>query len=147
MHPWRWIKKSSEWARGWHFFKPAIHSNHISQLLIDFSLQYGLACRFSKVWRGYPSNLGPWKPQNSQISLEFEGSEAGIMKFLRIMKGLGVVAGQRKESLQGATTARPGSNVMENVRFGRPGALPRTLATYASSRPILLDPAALVPGP
>ena len=36
-------------------------------------LQYGLTCRFSKVWQGYPCNLRSWKPQNSCISMEFEG--------------------------------------------------------------------------
>ena len=35
---------------------------------------------------------------------------------------------------------------MENVRFGRLGALPRTLATYAPSRPVFLEPPGLVPG-
>ena len=56
--------------------------------------------------------------------MEFEGSEAGIVKFLRKMKVLGSVAGRRRESLQGGETARPGSNIVENVRFGGPGALP-----------------------
>ena len=79
--------------------------------------------------------------------MEFEGSEAGIVKFLRKMKVLGSVAGRRREFLQGEETARPGSNIVENVRFGRPGALPRTLATYAPSRPLLPDPPALVLGP
>ena len=68
---------------------------------------------------GYPCNLCPWKQQNSEISMEFEGSEAGIMKFLRKMKGLGSVAGRRRELLQGEETARPGPNIVENVRFGR----------------------------
>ena len=36
-------------------------------------------------------------------------------------------------SLQGLTIACPGSNIVENVRFGRLGALPRTLGTYAPS--------------
>ena len=71
-----------------------------------------------------PCNLWPWKQQNSEISIEFEGSEAGIVNFLRKMKVLGSVAGRRKESLQGGETARPGSNIVENVRFGRPGPFP-----------------------
>ena len=79
--------------------------------------------------------------------MEFEGSEAGIVKNLRKMKVLGGVAGRRRESLQGGETARPGSNIVENVRFGAPGALPRTLATYAPSRPGFLDPPGLVLGP
>ena len=73
--------------------------------------------------------------------MEFEGSEAGIVKFLRKMKVLGSVAGRRREFLQGATTARPGSNIEANV------ALPRTLATYAPSWPLLPDPPGLVLGP
>ena len=85
---------------------------------------------FLKVWRGYPCNLRPWKQQNGEISMDFEGSEAGIVNFLRKMKVLGSAAGRRRESLQGAATARPGSNIVENVRSGRPAALPRTLATY-----------------
>ena len=63
--------------------------------------------------------------------MEFEGSEAGIVKHLRKMKVMGGVAGRRRESLQGGTTARPGSNIVENVRLGRIGALPWTLGTYA----------------
>ena len=53
--------------------------------------------------------------------MEFEGSEAGIVKFLRKMKVLGSVAGRRRESLRSIETARPGSNIVENVRFGGPG--------------------------
>ena len=49
--------------------------------------------------------------------MEFEGVEAGIMKFLKKIKVLGVLAGRRRERPQGATTAGPGSNIMENVRF------------------------------
>ena len=56
--------------------------------------------------------------------MEFEGSEAGIVKNLRKMKVLGGVAGRRRESFQGGETARPGSNIVENVRFGRPGPFP-----------------------
>ena len=81
------------------------------------------------------------------VSMEFEGSEAGIVKNQWNLKVLGVLVGRRRESLQGGTTARPGSNIVENVRFGRLGALPRTLATYAPSRPLLPDPPALVLGP
>ena len=62
------------------------------------------------------------------------------------MQGLGGVAGRGRESLQGGGTARPGSNIVENVWFGRPGALPRTLATYAGSWPVFLDPPGLVLG-
>ena len=69
------------------------------------------------------------------------------MKNLRKMKVLGGVAGRRRESPQGGETARPGSNIMEIVRFGAPGALPRTLATYATSQPVFLDPPGLVLGP
>ena len=53
--------------------------------------------------------------------MEFEGSEAGIMKNLWKMKVLGGVAGRGRESFQGGETARPGPNIVENVRFGRPG--------------------------
>ena len=60
----------------------------------------------------------------------------------------GGVAGRRRASLQGGETARPGSIfLLENVRFGAPGALPRTLATYAPSRPSFLDPPGLVLDP
>ena len=45
-------------------------------------VQHSLACRFSKVWRGYPCNLWPWKQQNNEIPVENEGSEARIVKFL-----------------------------------------------------------------
>ena len=56
--------------------------------------------------------------------MEFEGSEAGIVKNLRKMKVLGGVVWRRRESLQGGETARPGSNIVENVRFGAPGPFP-----------------------
>ena len=56
--------------------------------------------------------------------MEFEGSEAGIVKNQRKMKVLGGVAGRGREFLQGGETARPGSNIVENVRFGRPGPFP-----------------------
>ena len=85
--------------------------------------------------------------QNSEISMEFEGSGAEMMKFPRNLKVLRVSAGRKRDSLQGGTTARPGSNIVENVRFGRLGALSWTLGTYAHSRPLLPDPPALVPGP
>ena len=114
---------------------------------LNFKLQYGLACRFSKVWRGHPCNLWPWKQHNSEISMEFEGSEAEILKFLRKMKVSGVSAGRKRECLQGGRAARPGPKIVENVRFGRLGALSWTLGTYAHSRPVLPDPPALVPGP
>ena len=79
--------------------------------------------------------------------MEFEGSEAGIVKNHRKMKVLGGLAVRRRESPQGGETARPGSNIVENVRFGAPRALPRTLATYAPSRTVVLDPPGLVLGP
>ena len=86
--------------------------------------------------------------QNSEISMEFEGSEAEMMKFPRNLKVLRVSLGRRRESLLGGGE-RPqfGSNIVENVRFGRLGALSWTLGTYAHSRPVLPDPPALVPGP
>ena len=86
-------------------------------------------------------------PQNSEISMQFEGSEAEMMEFPGKLKVLGVSAGRSRDGLQGLTTARPGSNIVENARFGRLGALPWTLTTYAHSQPVLLDPPALVPGP
>ena len=49
------------------------------------------------------------------------------MKFPRKMKDLRDVAGRRRESLTGGTTARPGSKIGENVRSGRLGAIPQTL--------------------
>ena len=79
--------------------------------------------------------------------MEFEGSEAGVMKNLRKMKVLGSVAGRRRESFQGEETARPGSNILENVRFGRPWPFPGPIATYALYRPVFLDPPGLVLGP
>ena len=54
--------------------------------------------------------------------MDFEGSEAGIVKNQRNLKVLGVLAGRRRDSLQGLTTARPGANIVENVRFWRLGA-------------------------
>lgn len=62
----------------------------------------GLTCGFFKVWRGYPRNLRPWKPQNIEISMDFEGSEAGIVKNQRNLKVLGVLAGRRRDSLSRA---------------------------------------------
>ena len=53
----------------------------LSERQLVSAVQYGMACRFCKVWRGYPCNLCPWKQQNSEISMEFEGSEAGTVKF------------------------------------------------------------------
>ena len=78
--------------------------------------------------------------QNNEISMEFEGSEAEMMKFPRNLKVLRVSLGRKRE-------APIGSNLVENVRFGRLGALSWTLGTYAHSRPVLPDPPALVPGP
>ena len=57
-----------------------------------------MTCRFSKVWRGDPGNLQLRKLQNSQISMDFEGSEAGIVKNQRNLKVLGVLAGRRRDS-------------------------------------------------
>ena len=62
------------------------------------------------------------------------------------MKVLGSAAGRRRGFLQGGETARPGSNIVENVRFGLLGALPRTLATYVPSRPSFLDRPGMVLG-
>ena len=89
--------------------------------------------RFSKVWQGYPRNLWPWKPQNIKTSIDFEGSEAEIVKDQMNLKVLGVLAGRRGDSLQGLTTARPGANIVENVGVGPLGAFPGTLGTYAPS--------------
>ena len=55
------------------------------------------------------------------------------MNFPRKIKDLADVAGRRRESLTGGTTARPGSKIGENVRFGRLGPFPGPSATYASS--------------
>ena len=100
--------------------------------------------RFGK---GYPCNLWPWKLQNSEISMEFEGSEARIVKNQWNLKVLGVLLERRRESLTGGTTARPGSKIGENVRSGRLGPFPGPSATYAPSRPVLPDLSGLVPGP
>ena len=114
------------------------------RLFTDGTSRTGLTCRFSKVWQGYPRNLWPWKLQNNEISINSHGSEAGIVKFQWNLKVLEVLAGRSRESRQGGTSARPGSNIVENVRSGCIGALPRTLATYALSRPLLPDPPGLV---
>ena len=58
----------------------------------------------------------------SEISMEFEGSEAGIVKILKKMKVLGSAAWRRRESLQSEETARPVSNIVENIRFEAPRA-------------------------
>ena len=60
------------------------------------------------------------------ISLDIHGYEAGIVKCQWNLKVLGAVAGQRRDSLQDARTAWPGSNIVENVRFGRLWAVPRS---------------------
>ena len=76
----------------------------------------------------------------SEISLEFEGSEAGIVKNLRKMKVLGGVSPGRRN--------RPaGPKYSGKRKVWAPRALPRTLATYAPSRPSFLDPPSLVMGP
>ena len=84
-------------------------------------------------------------PQNSEILMEFDGSETEMMKFPRNLKVLRVSAGRRRESFSRAEQL-PGSNIVENVRFRRLGALSWTLGTYAHSRPVLPDPPGLVPG-
>ena len=66
--------------------------------------------------------------------MEFEGSEAGILKFQWNLKVLGVLAGRRREDLQGGATVRLGSNVVENVRFGIPRA-PKSWKTYSLANP------------
>ena len=75
----------------------------------------------------YPCNLCPWKHQNDEILKENKGFETGIVKFLKKMKVLGSVAGRKREFPQAGETARPGSNIVENVRFGAPGPFPGTL--------------------
>ena len=99
--------------------------------------------RFGK---GSPCNLWPWKLQNSKISMEFEGSEAGIVKFLRKMKDLREVAGRRREHRTGGTTARPGSKIGENVKSGRLGPFPRPSGPMPPPWPVLPEPAGLAPG-
>ena len=79
--------------------------------------------------------------------MDFEGSEAGIVTLPRKMKVLGVVAGRSRERPSGGTTARLGSDIVDNVSSGRFGVLPRTLATYAPFWSLLPDPPGLVPGP
>ena len=69
-----------------------------------------------------------------------------MVKFLRKMKVSGVSAGRKRECLQGGGTARPSSKLVENIRFGRLGALPWTLATYAPSPARPLGPPAHVQG-
>ena len=69
------------------------------------------------------------------------------MKFQWNLKVLGVLVGRRRECRKGGTTAWLGSTIVENVRFGRLGALPRTFGIYAHSRHLLPDPAAPVLGP
>ena len=73
--------------------------NRASLITVSRPLQYGSACRFSK--------LRPWKPQNSQFSMDFEGSEAGIVKFQRKMKVPGALAGRRRDSLSPGLNNRP----------------------------------------
>ena len=48
-----------------------------------------------------------WNPQNSEISLEFEGSEARIVKFHRNLKVLGILAGRAEESLSRVAKRTP----------------------------------------
>ena len=79
--------------------------------------------------------------------MEFEGSEAGIMKFLGKMKVLESAAGRRREFLQGEKNRPAGLKYNGKRKVWAPRALPRTLATYAPSRPVFLDPPGLVPGP
>ena len=76
---------------------------------------------FLRFGEGTLAICGPGSSRIVKFQWEFEGSEAGIMKNLRKMKVLGGVAGRRRESPQGGETARPGSNIVENVRFGAPG--------------------------
>ena len=85
--------------------------------------------------------------QNSEISMEFEGSEAEMMKFPRNLKVLRVSLGRRRESLLGGGE-RPqfGSNIVENVRFGGPGPSPDP-GDLCPSRPGFLDPPGLLLGP
>ena len=65
--------------------------------------------------------------------MEFEGSEAGIVKFLRKMKVLGGVAGRGRESVSPGRRNRPaGLKYSGKRKVWSAGALPRTLATYAS---------------
>ena len=80
--------------------------------------------------------------------MEFEGSEAGRVKFLRKMKVLGSVAGRRRKRASPGRRTRPaGLKYTGKRKVWAPRALPRTLVTYASSRPLLPDPPALVLGP
>ena len=68
------------------------------------------AGKFKKMspWKCFGS---PWKLQNSEISIEFEGSEARIVKNQWNLKVLGVLLERRREFLTGGTTARSGSNI------------------------------------
>ena len=99
----------------------------------QYSMVSSVGClRFRK---GYPCNLWPWVPQNSEISIEFEGSDARIVKNQWNLKVLGVLLERRRESLTGGTTARPSSTIGEisKRKVWAPRALPRTLGTYAPS--------------
>ena len=93
-----------------------------------------------------PGSLLPWNPQNNENSLDFEGSEVGIMEFTRKMKVLGVVAGRRRVP-PGLNNRPAGLKYSGKRKVWSAGALPRTLATYATSRPVFLDPPGLVLGP
>ena len=75
------------------------------------------------------------------------GSEAGIVKTQLNLKVLVVLAGRKKDFLQGLTSAWPGSSIMENVRFGASGPFPGLSGPMPRPRPVLLDPPGLVPGP
>ena len=54
---------------------------------------------FLRFGEGTLATCGPgsWKPQNGETSMEFNGSEAGMVKFQRNLKILGVAAGRRRE--------------------------------------------------
>ena len=102
---------------------------------------------FVRFGEGTLATYSPGKPQNSQISTEFEGSGAGIMKFLWKMKVLGVLAGRRRECLGPTTEPLPGSKIVENVCFGGSGLFPRPSRPMPPPGPLLPDPPGLVPGP
>ena len=87
------------------------------------------------------------KLQNSEIPKENEGPGARIVKNQRKMKVLASCCWAKKRVSGGLNNRPTGLKTSEKRKVLEPWAFPRTLATYAPSRPVLPGPSGLVPGP
>ncbi len=77
--------------------------------------------------------------------MEFEGSDSGIINFSK-KESSGSCCWAKKSMSRGRNNRPAGLKYSGKRKVWAPRALSRTLATYAPSRPVFLDPPGLVLG-